>query len=90
MTKQQRDAVSTLRAFFGLGLAFAVIGGIMLTVFWPHLEIDAVTGADMSGSTTGVAIGWLLLAIANMLLFVALIGYGVKLGREASPAPTPE
>jgi hypothetical protein len=62
------DARDVLRSLFGFGLVGQLIGGIVL-------------GAALANSiSVGLIIGWLLIAVGSMATFVALIGFGVRLG----------
>ena len=52
----------------------------MLFLAWPPMD-----GLEESGNMFVAAAGMLLAWLGNALLFVGLVGWGVKVGREASP-----
>ena len=74
-TRQARDMLRTL--VIG-GLILGAVGGLMLGLAWP-------SDVDEQGSTFFTLVGAVVAWLGNALLFVGLIGYGVMLGREASP-----
>lgn len=82
MDHQTKQAVSNLQAFVTVGLVLGIAGGIILAFPWPSTEAE-------SGSGLGVAFGFLVAWIGNVMLLVGLIGWGVKIGREASPTAAP-
>jgi hypothetical protein len=72
----KRQAQSTLRQFVVWGFAIGLLGGLIMGITWP--------GAEETGSTIGFVIGLLIAWAGNALLFVGLVGWGVKFGRDAS------
>ena len=80
MDHQTKQAVDNLKGFVAVGLILVIIGGLILAFAWP-------SSVDESGSGFGVAVGFLFAWIGNVMLFVGLIGWDVKMGREASPTP---
>lgn len=78
------EANQTLSRLCGAGIALGIIGGIVMAVAWPTTEVGILGDPEESGSA-GVAIfGGLLCALGNYMVFVALIGWGVKFGNLAS------
>lgn len=90
-TFDQKQAISSLKSLPTVGVILGAIGGLVLKSTWPHLQMTTFGsgGEDVTGSNTGVAIGWAILWIGNCLLFVALVGWGVKVGREAATVTPP-
>jgi hypothetical protein len=79
-------ARSTLRQFVAWGFAIGLVGGLMMVLTWPGTEVGMLGEAEETGSAVGFAVGALVAWVGNVLLFVGLVGWGVKYGREASPA----
>jgi hypothetical protein len=66
------DARDALRSLFGFGLVGQFIGGIVL-------------GAALANGTgLGLFVAWVPIAAGSMTTFVALVGFGVKLGVQAA------
>ena len=69
----------------------AVVGGAIIGLAWPGTELETSSGLfedpelKDTGSAAGVWFGGVVAWVGNVLLFVGLIGWGVKLGRDASP-----
>ncbi len=83
---QTKQAVGNLNSLIAIGAALGVVGGIVLATAWPGTEIDIITGRAMdTGSGFWTVVGALVAWVGNALLFVGLTGWGVKVGREASP-----
>lgn len=88
MDGKARSALDSLRALVAVGLIIGAIGGLVMGMAWPGEEVGAFGGVEESGNAVVALIGALVAWIGNVLLFVGLIGYGVMLGRQASPPPT--
>ena len=80
----RKTARESLRAFVIVGAILGVVGGLIMGLTWPHEDAGLIV--EQKGSAVGLAIGALIAWAGNVLLFVGLIGWGVALGREASPA----
>lgn len=60
-----------------------VLGYVVVVLAWPHQSLDD-DGLSASGSTGWLIVGGVV-AIAGLMLFlVGIIGFGVKIGREAA------
>jgi hypothetical protein len=82
MTKKKAESILT--QFVGWGLGVGLLGGIIMGLTWPSADTGAF-GAEETGSAIGFLIGSLIAWAGNALLFVGMVGWGVKYGREASP-----
>lgn len=96
MGYQQRQARKRLIDLLGWGLALAVVAGVILVLAWPGEEMidcsdseyilddDCESGLQSTGSSALVALGFALAAVGNYLIMVTIVGFGVKLGNEAT------
>ena len=55
-------------------------GGVILFLAWPSTD-----GFEKSGNMFIAVVGMLVTWLGNAMLFVGLVGWEVKVGREASP-----
>jgi hypothetical protein len=81
MSNESREAAASLRAAVLAGLVIAVVGLIVAGAAWPSTDMFGDKTGSAGGAMIGLAVTW----SGSMLLLVGVIGYGVKLGREASP-----
>ena len=86
------EARSTLSRLLALGLILIIVGGVIVGANWPTTSelydpFSDSTSTRQDGDWSGVGLGLFLGAIGQLLLFPALVGYGVQLGRQASPPP---
>lgn len=85
-TPTQPDARNSLAACVTIGLILSVVGGIVAAVAWPGTEANLITGElEDTGNGWVTLLGALGAWAGSALMFVGLVGFGVKLGREASP-----
>lgn len=77
-------AVAHLKDLVRYGVGLNLIGGLIMALAWPRTSSD-FTGTSESGNAVlallGAAVAW----GGSMFLLVGLVGFGVRLGREASP-----
>jgi hypothetical protein len=74
-----------LQALTVVGAVLALVGGTLAGLTWPHDTVSAFGSVQHHGSGVGLAIGAALAWVGQAFLFVGLVGWGVKLGRQASP-----
>jgi hypothetical protein len=96
-------ALSKLSGLFIFGLLLAAVGTWVLVAQWPSEAVTGFTPECMaslaadcapeviepaSGSKFLAVIGALLLVLANAMVLVSTVGWGVKLGNQATlPRP---
>lgn len=80
--RRQYAEKSLANSVYG-GIGLVVLGGIILGAGWPTATVTAF-GVDESGSPWAVAIGSLICWAGTALVGMAVIGYGVRLGNEAT------
>jgi len=84
-TRIRREALGTIKMLFWGGLVVALIGAVLVITAWPGYEMDGPTiDYDGTGSRRLVSIGWVLVGLGYLGAAVGAVGFGVKLGREAS------
>jgi hypothetical protein len=83
--QKEPDANAQLFKLTAIGLVIAVIGGIIAGMNWPRTELTVLGREKEVGNYAAFVLGSLMGWAGSMMLFVGLIGYGVKLGRKASP-----
>jgi len=91
IVRAQASSADRLRNLFIGGLVLQLVGVVIAVLAWPDEQVaDDPLGADLTVMTeeTGnwfvTFIGLGLVQAGALLLLVAVIGYGVKLGREAA------
>lgn len=84
-TAAKRQAEKNLWAYTRAGLVLAILGGGIMAVAWPHTTIDTFGNPENHGSRLLTDLGMVLAYAGNLFLFVGLVGWAVKFGREASP-----
>jgi hypothetical protein len=93
LVASKRRAESLLRQLVVWGFAIGVLGGLVMGLTWPTTEVSdrllSGLALEEKGSVIGFTIGGLIAWVGNTLLFVGLVGWGVKYGREASPSQKP-
>lgn len=74
-----------------VGLLGLVAGGVLVGANWPGLEAptsSALLNGDqdmvVTGSETWRNVGWVVMGLAQLPLFVALIAFGVSIGIRSS------
>jgi hypothetical protein len=83
---QRSKAIDQLQGCIIAGTVLGVIGGFIAALTIPGTEVSVISGdVEETGSQWGFIVGLLLAFGGNALLAVGLVGWGVKLGREASP-----
>lgn len=76
------EPVKRLRDYLIAGGVLYVIGVAAMVLAWPHTEAGAYS-AESSGSMIFTLLGGLATTVGGAIILVALIGLGVKFGREA-------
>ena len=76
-----KQARSALLQFALWGVAISLVGIVIAGTTRPHVDELGLYSGDEAGFWFGMVIAW----IGNLLLLVAVVGWGVKLGREAWP-----
>ncbi|GAA4726353.1 hypothetical protein GCM10023350_06360 [Nocardioides endophyticus] len=70
------------------GIGLSIIGGVVAFAAWPGTELvtsgAGEVGTGDTGSAVVAALGALAAWAGNMALLVGLVGWGVKLGNEAT------
>ncbi|MBB3044899.1 hypothetical protein [Nocardioides soli] len=70
------------------GIGLAIIGGAIAFLAWPGTEVASSALGDVDTEETGNAVIAAMGAAAawagNLLLLVGLVGWGVRLGNEAT------
>jgi hypothetical protein len=86
-----RRAATTLSAHTWIGLGLIILGAIVADANWPGTEVDyaSVLSGDgprvvKTGDQSVVALGLVLAGIGQLVLLVAIIGHGVRLGIQAA------
>lgn len=85
MDRNVKSARESLQACVAVGLILGLIGGVVMGLAWPGEEIGSLGSVTETGSPVLAAIGAVVAWAGNVLLAVGLVGYGVMLGRQASP-----
>lgn len=80
-TKLARNRIGTMAA---AGAALALIGVILVGVPEPAPTVDALGNVETTSDWRGL-VGLAALWAGSFIATVGAIGYGVRLGREASP-----
>lgn len=81
------DARVQLRDLTAVGAGLYLIGIILTVVTWPSDSGGRYGGS--SGSALWATLFAVLTSVGACLLLVGLVGYGVKIGRQASPSAPP-
>jgi hypothetical protein len=86
-----RDAGATLLLYLIGGAILCVVSGVVTVVAWPDPVVCEISGdlgscGDEEGSPVGVVLSLAVGVVGFCLLFVSLVGYGVKLGKQAAEA----
>jgi len=75
------------------GLVLQVLGAVIAVVTWPGEKVaddpfvsanDLTIATEDTGNALLAVLGIGLVQVGGMLLLVAIVGFGVKLGREAA------
>jgi len=66
------------------GVLALVVGVVGTVLSWPRLEVDGAGQLTSSGSAPGLAIFGLVAAVGEVLVLIAVIAYGVRLGVRAA------
>jgi hypothetical protein len=66
------------------GLLALLVGVAGSALSWPRLALDEAGQLDNSGSAAGLAIFGLLAGIGEVMVLIAVIAYGVRLGVRAA------
>lgn len=72
------DAQGTILGLLIGGVVVGVLAGLVLGASWPDSPRPG------SGSTLGLFVGWLMVAAAQLMIFVGAVAAGVRLGIKAS------
>jgi hypothetical protein len=86
----------TVRVYFGGGFLLAIVGIGIMTLAWPSTEISGSSLLEEpivseSGSAFWVFIGGMVAATGQIMIAIAIIACGVRLGNHTKPvvaAPT--
>lgn len=83
-------AYQLLWRFVWAAIALAVVSAIAIAASWPGVveecgfrETDCFVG-EPTGSQGGLVFGWLLFGVADILMVIAVVGFGARLGARAS------
>ncbi|GAA1790113.1 hypothetical protein GCM10009795_039770 [Nocardioides hankookensis] len=82
-------ATRTRELLLVVGLLGTVLGGLLVGANWPGVAPDPsnLIGDDAvvaTGNETLRNVGWIIMGIAQLPLFVALVAYGVSLAIRAT------
>ena len=82
--KQKVSAERQLTKLFVFGLILGVVGAMLAMAYWPSTTVTSA-GAHHEGNQVTANFGLLLLGVGQILMFIPIIGWGVKLGLRAAP-----
>jgi hypothetical protein len=66
------------------GLLALVVGVVGSLLAWPRLAVDDAGQLESRGSAAGLAIFGLVAGVGEVLVLIAVIAYGVRLGVRAA------
>ncbi len=81
ITRHER-ARSTIDKCLWIGVGLLILGAVVAGAAWPGTEIT-ITATEDTGSAAVAPAGLLVAGVGQMVLLVALIAIGVRLGTEA-------
>jgi hypothetical protein len=85
MTSSPATAENILRHLMAWGIIVNIVGGFIVGFQWPSSSVNPLTGVvEDDGSMGAVIVGLFIAWAGSMMLFVGMVGWGVKLGRDAS------
>jgi hypothetical protein len=83
------QAIVWLRGLLIWGVVVYLGGCVTVLLTRPHVRHEKYVGAVHAGSPVGVLVGAMAGGLGGAMVFVALLGFGIKLGIEASRTPNP-
>lgn len=90
-----RDAREQVKSLFVSGLLLSA-GGYLVAIFaWPHTEreVDIINGGFTPVDKGSAGLAWIGLGVAGaaqIMVFIAIVAWGVRLGMESVRQPHDE
>jgi drug/metabolite transporter (DMT)-like permease len=78
------DAARRLSGYFWLGLVVGAFGVVVALVAWPGTATPEGEGPVLTGDRAVAYAGLLLYGVGQLLVLLAVIGWGVMLGVRAA------
>ena len=82
---RETEAQDRINVCIVAGGLLAFLGGILAGASWPRTSTSEMGDPETVGNYALFMVSLLMSGAGSMVLLVGLIGYGVMLGRHASP-----
>lgn len=82
---RETEAQGQINVCIVAGALLALLGGVVAGATWPRTTVSALGDPESVGNYAVFVSAALVSWAGSMVLLAGLVGYGVMLGRQASP-----